>query len=64
VPNVVGLTRDEAKAALEEAGFRFDYNTSWDLFPDVVTEVEAQEPEAESQHTKGTVVSMRIRAVL
>lgn len=64
VPNVVGLTRDQAKAALDEAGFRFDYNTSWDLFPDVVTQVEAQDPEAESQHTKGTVVSMRIRAVL
>ena len=64
VPNVVGMTRDQAKAALEEAGFRFDYNSSWDLFPDPVTEVEAQEPKADSQHTKGTVVSMRIRAVL
>lgn len=64
VPNVVGLTRDQAKAALEEAGFRFDYNTSWDLFPDPVTQVEAQEPTADSYHPQGTVVSMRIRAVL
>ena len=64
VPNVVGLTRDQAKAALEGAGFRFDYNTSWDLFPDPVTRVEAQDPEAESQHTKGTEVSLRIQAVL
>ncbi|MEU1973382.1 Stk1 family PASTA domain-containing Ser/Thr kinase [Microbacterium sp. NPDC019599] len=64
VPNVVGMTRDQAKAALDEAGFQFDYNTSWDLFPDQVTEVEAQDPEADSMHTKGTVVSMRIRAAL
>lgn len=64
VPNVVGMTRDQAKAALDDAGFQFDYNSSWDLFPDPVTEVEAQDPKADSKHTKGTVVSMRIRAVL
>ena len=31
---------------------------------EAITEVEAQEPKADSKHTKGTVVSMRIRAVL
>ena len=64
VPNIVGMTRDQAKAALDEAGFRYDYNSSWDLFPDPVTQVEAQDPAADSKHTKGSVVTFRIKAAL
>jgi len=64
VPNIVGMTRDQAKAELENAGFKYDYNSSWDLFPDQVTQVEAQDPAADSKHTKGTVVTFRIKAAL
>ncbi len=63
VPNVVGLTRDQAKAKLEAEGFRYDYaGYLWDIWPDGMTEVESQKPEAGSMHTKGTVVSFRINA--
>ncbi len=60
VPNVVGLTRDQAKAALTNAGFEFEYNTFWDVVIDQATVVDGQDPAANSQHPKGTVVSMTI----
>ncbi len=44
VPWVVGMTRDEAKAALSNAGFRYDYNPLWDAILDGLTEVRAQSP--------------------
>jgi serine/threonine-protein kinase len=60
VPNVVGMTRDEAKRTLTDAGFTFEYLPTWDIFPDVATEVEAQEPKADSMVVKGSRVSMRL----
>jgi beta-lactam-binding protein with PASTA domain len=60
VPNVVGLTRDQAKAALTDAGFDYEYATLWDAVLDEITEVESQVPAAGTQHPKGTVVSFRI----
>lgn len=60
VPDVVGMTRDQAKAAITNAGFRVEYNTLWDVVLDEATEVEAQNPEGGSMQRKGTVVSLRI----
>jgi serine/threonine-protein kinase len=60
VPNIVGLTRDQAKAALTDAGFEYEYATLWDAVLDEITEVESQVPAAGTQHPKGTVVSFRI----
>ena len=60
VPNIVGLTRDQAKAALTDAGFDYEYATLWDAVLDEITEVESQVPAAGTQHAQGTVVSFRI----
>ena len=60
VPNIVGLTRDQAKAALTEAGFDYEYATLWDAVLDEITEVESQVPAAGTEHPRGTVVSFRI----
>ncbi len=60
VPNVVGQTRDAAKAALKAAGFDVTYNASWDLFPDSVTEVTAQNPAAGTQRAKGATITLSI----
>ena len=42
VPDIVGLTRDQAKAALTQAGFDYEYATLWDAVLDEITEVESQ----------------------
>lgn len=60
VPNVVGMTRDDAKRQLENAGFTVTYNVSWNLFPNAVTSVTAQNPAANSQRAKGTTVTLSI----
>ncbi|GAA1932899.1 Stk1 family PASTA domain-containing Ser/Thr kinase [Microbacterium aoyamense] len=62
VPNVVGLTRDEAKQKLADAGFKVSYFTAWDLFPNGATRVEAQDPGANAMRVKGTVVSLAIES--
>ena len=58
------MTRDQAKAALTNAGFTLEYDTRWDAFPDPFTKVESQTPAAEAQRVKGTEVSIRIAASL
>ncbi|KTS13215.1 PASTA domain-containing protein, partial [Microbacterium testaceum] len=58
VPNVVGMTRDEAKSTLSAAGFRVEYLPSWDLFPNNLTKVQSQDPSAESMVVKGTRVNL------
>ena len=60
VPDIVGLTRDEAKAMLTDAGFEYEYATLWDAVLDEITEVESQVPAAGTEAAKGTVVSFRI----
>ncbi|MGZ8805170.1 MAG: Stk1 family PASTA domain-containing Ser/Thr kinase [Microbacterium sp.] len=60
IPNVIGLTRDQAKAELANAGFGVEYNTFWDVVIDEATVVDGQDPEADSLHPQGTVVSMTI----
>jgi serine/threonine-protein kinase len=59
VPNVEGLTRDEAKSALSNAGFGVDYLSTWDIFPNDATEVEAQDPGAGAMVERGTRISLR-----
>lgn len=58
VPDVVGMTRDEAKGALEDAGFAVDYNRFWDAAPDGMTRVEAQSPDGDQ--VKGTTIILTI----
>ena len=60
VPDVVGLTRDEAKAAITDAGFAFEYNTLWDVILDAATQVEAQDPEGGELAQRGSTISLRI----
>ncbi|MEV8369755.1 Stk1 family PASTA domain-containing Ser/Thr kinase [Microbacterium sp. NPDC064584] len=61
VPNIVGMTRDEAKKTLTDAGFDFEYATLWDAVLNEITKVESQVPAAGSERAKGTVVSFRIQ---
>ncbi|GAA4487346.1 Stk1 family PASTA domain-containing Ser/Thr kinase [Microbacterium panaciterrae] len=44
VPNVVGMTRDKAKATLSDAGFKVSYSPLWDAVVDGVTKVSSQDP--------------------
>lgn len=61
VPNVVGLTRDQAKAKLDEQGFEYSYNGFlWDVWPDELTQVQSQDPGEGTMHPKGTVVTFVI----
>ena len=59
VPDVRGMTRDEAKGALQAAGFTWEYLPTWDLFLDAATEVEAQVPEGGELAERGSQVSLR-----
>lgn len=61
VPDIVGMTRDEAKKTLTDAGFEFEYATLWDAVLNEITKVESQVPAAGSERAKGTVVSFRIQ---
>ncbi|WP_243226047.1 Stk1 family PASTA domain-containing Ser/Thr kinase [Microbacterium sp. CIAB417] len=58
VPDVVGMTRDEAKKALDDAGFTYSYNSFWDFPANESTRVEAQSP-TEPQR-KGATIELTI----
>jgi serine/threonine-protein kinase len=61
VPDVVGLTRDEAVAALEGAGFVVTgIGFPWNIAMNDLTEVRSQSVEAGSMHVAGTEVSLEI----
>ncbi|MDY0910006.1 Stk1 family PASTA domain-containing Ser/Thr kinase [Microbacterium sp. CFBP9034] len=60
VPDVAGMTRDEAIAALEGAGFQVDYSALWAPFPDEITEVSGSDPAAGSMLLKNTRVYIEI----
>ncbi len=62
VPNVVGFTRDSAAQTLRDAGFEVNYSVLWNVWPDGLTEVTDQDPDADSYHTRGTVVTLQITA--
>ncbi|WP_214466777.1 Stk1 family PASTA domain-containing Ser/Thr kinase [Microbacterium flavescens] len=60
VPEVIGMTRDQAIQELEAAGFQVDYSALWAPFPDEITEVASSNPAAGSMLTKGTRVYIEI----
>ena len=62
VPNVVGMTRDQAKKALTDAGFVPEYSSFWDAVPDGLTKVQSQSPDSSTQQPKGTKVNLGIVA--
>jgi serine/threonine-protein kinase len=62
VPNVVGMTRDQAKKALTDAGFVPEYSSFWDAVPDGLTKVQSQSPDSTSQQPKGTKINLGIVA--
>ena len=64
VPNVVGMTRDQAKKALTDAGFTPTYNSIWDGFPNSLTKVTASDPDANAQEPEGTKVTLVISSAL
>ncbi|MBB2976209.1 serine/threonine-protein kinase [Microbacterium endophyticum] len=62
VPDVIGMTRDEARSAIEDAGFSVNFAVFWNAFPDGLTEVTATDPTASSQIVKGATVYLQITA--
>ncbi|OUE27957.1 Serine/threonine-protein kinase PK-1 [Clavibacter michiganensis] len=62
VPEVVGLTRDEAKAALDRAGFKYAYSAFWDALPNSITRVASASPEAQALARRGSTVNLGITA--
>ncbi|MFE7844638.1 Stk1 family PASTA domain-containing Ser/Thr kinase [Microbacterium sp. NPDC057407] len=60
VPDVAGMTRDEAIAELEGAGFQVDYSALWAPFPDEITEVTASDPGPGTMLVKGTRIYIEI----
>tara|TARA_B100000678_G_scaffold231487_1_gene200174 strand:- start:329 stop:2266 length:1938 start_codon:yes stop_codon:yes gene_type:complete len=60
VPDVVGMTRDAAADALRAEGFEVNYSALWNVWPDAVTEVTAQDPEGSSMRVQGTTVTLQI----
>lgn len=64
IPDVRGMTRDEAKAALEDAGFTADYAPVWNAIIDSATEVTAQKPGTGEMVPLGTRVTLTITVSL
>ncbi len=62
VPAVVGLTRDEAKAALDKAGFKYAYSAFWDALPNSITRVASASPDAQAMARRGSTVNLGITA--
>ncbi|WP_175988037.1 Stk1 family PASTA domain-containing Ser/Thr kinase [Microbacterium tenebrionis] len=64
VPEVSGMTRDEAAQALRDAGFEPTWNGFWSALADSNTEVTGTDPAAGSMRRSGAEVYMQIRGVL
>ena len=60
VPSVVGMSRDAAKSALDDAGFRHSYSGLWDAWPDGFTKVTSQDPEAGDMRARGTTITLQL----
>ncbi len=62
VPNVVGLTRDQAVRKLRDNGFVVgEIGFPWSVVPNEVTEVENQSPGADAKREKGTTVQLTFK---
>ncbi|MGY1551937.1 Stk1 family PASTA domain-containing Ser/Thr kinase [Microbacterium sp. A588] len=64
VPNVVGLTRDEAAQVLRDNGFSPTWNKLWSALANGNTEVTGTDPASGSMRRASTEVYMQIRGVL
>ncbi len=64
IPDVAGMTRDEAAQELRDAGFNPIYNGLLNLLPDSSTEAVATTPGAGEMRPKGTDITITIRTVL
>ena len=62
VPDVEGLSRDEAAQTIRDAGFEPTWNGIWNAFPNDFTEVTGSDPGAGSQRAKGTEITLQIRS--
>ncbi len=60
VPDVVGMTRDEASKALEDTGFRFAYADFFKVIPDALTKVTSSTPAAGEMAVRDKVVTLGI----
>ena len=60
VPSVTGLTRDVAAQTLRDAGFEVNYSLLWNVWPDELTSVTAQDPGADTYHVRGTTITLQI----
>ncbi|WP_378146124.1 PASTA domain-containing protein [Cnuibacter sp. UC19_7] len=62
VPDVQGMTRDEAKQALQDVGLKAVYSVFWDAIPNVLTKVQSVSPSVGTSVKKGTEVNLGITA--
>ncbi|MFT7709421.1 Stk1 family PASTA domain-containing Ser/Thr kinase [Clavibacter tessellarius] len=62
VPTVVGITRDEAKAALDKAGFKYAYSAFWDALPNSITRVASASPDQGALARRGSTINLGITA--
>ncbi|HCS60055.1 MAG TPA: Stk1 family PASTA domain-containing Ser/Thr kinase [Microbacterium sp.] len=64
VPDVTGMTRDEAAQELRDNGFEPAWNALWSALADANTEVTGTDPAAGSMRRSGSEVYMQITGVL
>ncbi len=62
VPDVAGMTRDDAKAALEAAGFAVDYAGIWNVVPNGLTTATGTDPASGTEQPLGTTIYIQITA--
>ncbi len=62
VPDVTGLTRDEAAKKIRDAGFEPVWNAIWNAFPNDFTEVSGTDPGPGSQRQRGVQVTVQIKS--
>ena len=62
VPEVEGMSRDEAAQVIRNAGFEPTWNGIWNAFPNDFTEVSGSDPGAGAQRPKGTEITLQIRS--
>jgi len=58
VPNIIGMTWAAAKAKLDEAGLKYEYNQGADLAPELVT-VRSTNPEAGTSVHRGDTIKVK-----
>jgi len=62
IPDVKGMTRDQAKRALEAQGFKASWAVFWGAIPNDLTRVASMDPGAGTERPKGTEVYLQLTA--